>query len=80
MTVEFANVPAAAKTSPSIESGASWLIYLPNEATLPDGFNASAIVTSSGQPIICIANSNMEDAPESTQDRDELKIYNGVNR
>lgn len=80
MTVEFANVPAAAKTSPSIDPGEGWLIYLPNEAGLPIGFNASAIVTSSGQPIICIANSNMEDAPESTQNRDELKIYNGVNR
>ncbi len=80
MTVEFANKPAATKTSPSIAPGASWLIYLPNEAALPNGFNASAIVTSSGQPIICIANSNMEDPPYSTQNRDELKIYNGVNQ
>lgn len=80
MTVQFANVPAATKTSPSIAPGAGWLIYLPNEVALPIGFNASAVVTSSGQPIICIANSNMEDAPESTQNRDELKIYNGFNQ
>lgn len=80
MTVNFANEPAATDTSPSIEPNASWLWYLPNMTNLPIGFNASAVVTSSGQPIICIANSNMEDAPESTQNRDELKIYNGVNR
>lgn len=80
MTIEFANVPAATKTSPSIAPGAGWLVYLPIVTELPDAFNASAIITSSGQPIICIANSNMEDAPESTQNRDELKIYNGVNR
>jgi hypothetical protein len=80
MTATFTNNPAATKTSPSIPAGGSWLIYLPNETALPVGFNGSATVTSSGEPIICIANSNMEDAPQSTENRDELKIYNGANR
>lgn len=80
MTATFTNTPAATKTSPSIPAGGSWLVYLPNETALPVGFNGSATITSSGEPIICVANSNMEDAPQSTENRDELKIYNGANR
>lgn len=80
MTATFSNVPAATKISPSIPAGSGWMVYLPAELALPTKFNGSAVVTSSGQPIICIANSNMEDAPQSTENRDELKIYNGTNR
>lgn len=81
MTINYANQPGATKTSPSINPGSSWLIYLPNETLVPDGFNASAtIVSNAAQPITCIVNSNMDEAPYSTQLMDQLFSYNGVNK
>ena len=80
MTVTYAG-SAATETSPSIDPGNSWEIYLPAKVAIADGYNGSAVVVSDdAQPIACIVNSNMEDAPYNTQKMDQLFSYNGVNK
>lgn len=80
MTVSYAGI-AATETSPSIDPGESWEIYLPAKADIADGYNGSAVVVSNdAQPIACIVNSNMEDSPQNTQSMDQLFSYNGVNK
>ncbi len=80
MTVTYAG-SAATETSPSINPGDSWEIYMPAKAAIADGYNGSAVVVSNNaQPIACIVNSNMEDPPYNTQVMDQLFSYNGVNK
>ncbi len=80
MTISYAGAPGATKTSPVIHANESWNVYLPNESLLPVGLNSSASVVSSAENIVCIVSSNMEHAPYNTQNRDELRMYNGTNR
>lgn len=81
MTVTYANLPAATMTSTSIAAGSSWMIYLPSQNLVPDGFNGSAsIVSNMSQPITCIVNSNMDEGTYRFQLMDQLYSYNGVNK
>ena len=79
MTISYAAAPGATETSGSIAPGASWEVYLPAKAAVPDGYNAGATVEA-GQPIACIINSNMDEPPERDQIMDQLYSYNGVNQ
>lgn len=79
MTISYAGQVGATETSPSIAPQASWEVYLPARAALPDGYNGSASVTSA-QPIACVINSNMNEGAEATQSMDQLFSYNGVNQ
>lgn len=79
MTIKYAAAPGATETSGSIAPGASWEVYLPSKTAVPDGYNAGATIEAS-QPIACIVNSNMDEAPENTQSMDQLFSYNGVNQ
>jgi len=79
MTIRYAAAPGATETSGSIAPGASWEVYLPAKAAVPDGYNAGATVEA-GQPIACIINSNMDEPPERDQIMDQLYSYNGVNQ
>ena len=80
MTVSYAGL-VTTETSPSIDPGDSWEIYLPAKAGIADGYNGSAVVVSNNaQEIACIVNSNMEDPPQNTQSMDQLFSYNGVNK
>ena len=79
MTISYAAAPGATETSGSIAPGASWEVYLPSKAAVPNGYNAGATIEAS-QPIACIVNSNMDEPPENTQSMDQLFSYNGVNQ
>jgi hypothetical protein len=79
MTISYAAAPGATETSGSIAPGASWEVYLPSKTAVPNGYNAGATIEA-GQPIACIINSNMDEAPENTQSMDQLFSYNGVNQ
>lgn len=79
MTIDYAGVPAASETSGAIAVGANWEVYLPSKAAVPNGYNGSAKVTAD-QPIACIINSNMDEAPHNTMIKDMLFSYNGVNQ
>ena len=79
MHIEYAGQPAAAETSAAIAPGANWVIYLPIKDALANSYNGSAQITAN-QPIACIVNSNMDEAPYSTQSMDMLYSYNGVNK
>jgi hypothetical protein len=60
MTITYSN--AATATQNSIPANGTALFYQPNEAGLPDNFNGSATVSSSGQPIVCIVNEDQNEA------------------
>lgn len=78
ITATFSN--GFVKVSGGIGVGKNWLIYLPNEAGIPDGFNGSVnLVSSNGQPIACIINSNMEFPPYNTMMMDQMHSYNAIN-
>lgn len=79
MTIKYAAAPGANETSGSIAPGASWEVYLPSKTAVPNGYNAGATIEAT-QPIACIINSNMDEAPENTQSMDQLFSYNGVNQ
>lgn len=79
MTVKYAAAPSASETSGSIQPGKSWEVYMPSKTAVPNGYNAGATIEA-GQPIVCIVNSNMDEAPESTMSMDQLFSYNGVNQ
>lgn len=53
------------------------LFYQPGEAGLSDGFNGSATITSSGQPIVCVANEDQNEGTFATTLFDQLLSYEG---
>jgi hypothetical protein len=58
----------------------NWLIYMPNETNIPDGFDGSVVlVSSNSEPIACIINSNMEFPPYNTMMMDQMHSYNALN-
>lgn len=79
ITVTYAGQAAATETSAPIAPGAGIEFYLPARINLPNKYNGSATITAD-QPIVCIVNSNMEDAPYKTQSMDAFYSYNGVNQ
>ncbi|MDY6895133.1 MAG: hypothetical protein SVO01_06940, partial [Thermotogota bacterium] len=68
------------KASGYIGVDKNWLIYVPNETGIPNGFGGSvSLVSSNGQPIACIINSNMENPPYNTMMMDQMHSYNALN-
>ena len=79
ITATFSN--GFVKESGSIGVGTNWLIYMPNETEIPDGFDGGVnLVSSNGQPIACIINSNMEFPPYNTMMMDQMHSYNATNQ
>jgi hypothetical protein len=79
ITATFSN--GFIKESGSIAPGNNWLIYMPNETEIPDGFDGGVhLVSSNGQPIACIINSNMEFPPYNTMMMDQMHSYNATNQ
>jgi hypothetical protein len=75
MTITYSN--AATKTISGVGANGTALFYQPNEAGIANGFNGSATVTSSSQPIVCVTNEDMNEAPQSTTSYDQLFSYEG---
>lgn len=78
MTAKFSDI-VTPKVSASIPPNGIWLLYLPNETILPNGYIGSAEITAT-QNIACVVQSNFEDAPYNTQDMDAHKAYTGFNK
>lgn len=72
ITVTYSN--GASETVQNVAPGDSALFYQPNNASLPDGFNGSATITSSSD-IVVIVNENT-----SRQIGDDLLAYNGFSQ
>ncbi len=74
--------------SVSLAANQSALFYQPNDALpngtliLPNGFNGSAVITSSPQqaPIICVVNQNKDEGTFRTSPRDFLSTYEGIGK
>lgn len=79
MTVKYAAAPGATETSGSIDPGKSREFYMLSNPLVPNGYNAGATIEAT-QPIVCVINSNMDEAPERTMDMDQMYSYNGVNQ
>ena len=67
VTVTFDN--GATQSLGALAAGGSGLVYLPNLSSLPDGYNGSAIVTSSdGTPLLAVVNIDLLDAGSTGAD------------
>jgi hypothetical protein len=75
MTITYSNT--ATSTQTGIPANGTALFYQPNESGLSPGFNGSATVSSSGQPIVCVGNEDQNQAPEATTLFDQLFSYEG---
>jgi len=76
MTIDYSSIgPNSA--SGSIAPGGTFLFYQPSEGSLPDGYIGSATITAS-QPIVCVANQDLNEPPLDTSNQDQLYAYNGI--
>lgn len=76
ITITYSN--AATSTQSAVASGGTALFYQPAEAGLSDGFNGSATITSSAEPIVCVANEDQNEGAQLTTIFDQLFSYEGT--
>jgi hypothetical protein len=76
MTLQYAGV-AGSNVSPSIAPGDSHLFYQPNDSLIGNDFLGSATIIAS-EPIVCVVNEDMNEAPYATTYMDQLFAYEGV--
>ena len=79
MELVYSGISGSLQSDP-IPAGGIWALYLPADTRLPDKFLGSATITSSGEPIACVVQSNFEDAPYATQNMDALLAYTAFNQ
>jgi len=79
MELVYSNIPGTL-VSDAIPAGGIWSLYLPADTRLPNKYLGSATITSSGEPIACVVQSNFEDAPYNTQNMDALLAYTAFNQ
>lgn len=75
MTIKYSNL--ATSTQYSIPANGTALFYQPMDAGIPNGFNGSATVTSSSQPIVCVTNEDQNEGTQATTFFDQLFAYEG---
>jgi hypothetical protein len=75
MTITYSNGASSSQTG--IAQNGTALFYQPNESGLTDGFNGSAVVTSSSQNIVCVVNEDMNEGSQATTVFDQLFAYEG---
>jgi hypothetical protein len=75
ITATYSN--GSSETLSGIAGNGTALFYQPNNASLPNGFNGSATITSSSQPIVCVANEDQSDGAYATTNADQLFSYEG---
>lgn len=76
MTIDYSGV-GPNTVSGSIPVNGTFLFYQPGEAQLADGYIGSATITAS-QPIVCVANQDLNEPPLDTSNQDQLYAYNGI--
>jgi len=72
ITVTYSNGVVETKNNVAVNGTA--LFYQPNNTSLPNGFNGSAVITAS-QPIVCVINENQVENPNR---QDFLLTYEGI--
>jgi hypothetical protein len=77
MTIAYSN--GATTTTNNVAANQTAFYYLPAAAGVADNFNGGATVTSSGEPIVCVAYQSKNEAPFATQPADNLYGYEGIN-
>ncbi len=75
MTITYSD-SAATSTGTDIAVGDTHLFYQPADG-LADGYIGSAVITAS-ENIVCVANEDMNMAPEATTIMDQLYSYEGI--
>ncbi len=75
MTIVYSN--AATSTVSAVAPNGTGLFYQPNEAGLAAGYNGSATITSSSQPIVCVTNEDENEGTLGTTVFDQLFAYEG---
>ena len=78
MSISYGGI-AGSTVSPSVDPSGTYMFYQPADPLLASVTNwiSSATVTSA-QPIVCIINEDMNEAPERDQIMDMLYAYNGI--
>lgn len=64
-------------TPTAIAANGTFLFYQPGDSRMADGEIGSATITSA-QPIVCVVNQDMNEAPFGSQSLDALAAYNGI--
>ncbi len=78
MSISYGGI-SGTTPSPSIAAGGTHMFYQPSDPLLANGWIGSATITSS-QPIVCVVNEDMNEAPERDQVMDQLYAYEGIGR
>ncbi len=76
MTIAYGGVAGTEQVT-DVAPGSTALFYQPNSTLLSDQFIGSATITAD-QPIICVVNEDMNEAPEVNQVMDQLYAYNAI--
>ena len=76
MTITYNN--AATSSQNNIPHNGTALFYQPTDPGLSDGFNGSATITTSGQPIVCVVNEDENEGTLGTTFFDQLFAYEGI--
>lgn len=79
MTLVLSNI-AGSVTSPEVPVGGIWNHYLPSDTRIANKYIGNGTITSDGQPIACVVQSNFEDAPYNTRNMDAFKSYTAINQ
>ncbi len=77
--IDFAGNIIGPITTGTINNNQTYPFYQPGEPLLPNGFNGSAVISSTSQ-IICVVNQNKDEGAFRTTARDFLSTYEGIGR
>lgn len=79
VTITYSN--GASGTANNVVANGTALFYQPSVAGLPNGFNGSATITSSGSvPVVCVVNEDMNEGAQGTTPMDMQYAYEGLNQ
>lgn len=78
MTITYSN--GNSTVSPSVASNGTYQFYQPADSAIPNGFNGSATITTASQPIVCVVNQDLNEAPYGTMLMDQMYAYEGTNQ
>lgn len=78
MTIAYSNKTGSFTTANPIEPSKTYLFYQPgSDQGLSNNYIGSATVTSA-QPVVCVVNEDMNEAPDVNQSKDMLYAYDGI--
>ncbi len=78
MTIAYGGISGTEEVA-DVAPGGTALFYQPASTLISDNFIGSATITAS-QPIICVVNEDMNEAPYVNQKMDQLYAYNAISQ